>query len=348
MKRPAILLFCLSLSLYFGSAVEAVYQPTPGQGTVYLTEMGDASKGAILTPIDLNLSLYATTVDRLSFPETVICSPNGDLYFTETFAPQSVGAAASILIHQPGRIVEVPEDNFHRVARVKTNGSAPNYIVEWDDATLLPSSLALGPNGDLFIGSTSKDNKPTQGVWRIRGATQSTTNFNPPEQILPPNLFSPPRKGTSNSVRPMDFLPNGDLLIIDAPVEMAPGGRVLRAVGPGYNSTTTFVAPFNDADTQRPFKPSGLALTPDGTILITDFANDKILHYDAQGNFIGVFVELSSPNQIAVGLDGLVYVTNLRFRGRNVNGGLYIYDPQGGLIVSDTSPIFRRGVAVCP
>jgi len=347
MKSFGVLLFCLFFSLYFGSAVEAVFQPTPGQGSVYLTQMGGMSEGAILTPLDLELSLYSRIVDRLSFPETVICAPNGDLYFTETFAPESVGAAASILIHKPGRIVETPQADFHRVARVKPNGSAPNYIVEWDDASLLPSSLALAPNGDLFIGSTSKDDRPTQGIWRIRGVTQSTATFNPPEQILPPNIFAPPKKGTSNSVRPMDFLPNGDLLIIDAPVEMAPGGRVLRAAGPGYNATTTFIPPFDDMETRRSFKPSGLAVTPQGTVLITDFANDKILHYDAQGNFIGVFADLSSPNQIAVGVDGLVYVTNLRFRGRNVTGGLFIYDAQGTLLVSDSSPIFRRGITVC-
>lgn len=347
MKQVGILFIYLLFSLCLGPAVEAGNQTISGQGTVYITRMGEEPDGAILTPIDLNLSLYTAIVDRLSFPETVICAPNGDLYFTETFSHDSVGAAASILIHDPNRIVGMPAQIYHRVARVTPNGSAPKYIIEWDDKSLQPSTLALAPNGDLFIGTTSKDDQPTKGVWRVRGASQSTIDFNMPEQILPPSLFGPPKKGISNSVRPLGFLNNGDLLIIDAPVEMAPGGRVLRAIAPSYNMVVPFIMPFDNPETRRPFKPSGLAVTQTGTVLVTDFSNDKILHYDAQGNFIEVFAELGSPNQIAIGPDGWVYVTNLRFRGRNVNGGLFIYDPQGNLRATDTSSIFLRGIAVC-
>lgn len=342
-------------ALQASAPASATSQARVGVDTVYLTKPAASPDGAIVTPFDLSLSLYRTVLRNLSFPETILCGADGRLYFTQTFAPESVGGAASILIHQQQRIVEKPESlTYHQLMRTHQDGSSQAALVEWDSLTLQPSSLVLTAQGDLYLGTTSQDGQPTQGLWRIANAFQQNgPQLGFPQLLIPAERFQPPLEPVSYSVRPQAMLTAGpfagDLLIIDAPVpSLVPGGRVLRARAPAYTDVFLFIQPHMDPQMQHPFKPAGLALTLEGDVLVTDFANDKVVRFGSDGEPLGIFAALKSPNQIAVGSDGLVYVTNLEFRGVNVTGGLFIFDPDGQLLASEQSPQFLRGVTVCP
>ncbi|HEY5595719.1 MAG TPA: hypothetical protein VIL47_00445 [Candidatus Bipolaricaulota bacterium] len=355
MRWAGFLIILLSAwALQASTPASATLQARVGLDTVYLTKPAASPDGAIVTPFDLSLSLYRTVLRNLSFPETILCGADGRLYFTQTFAPQSVGAAASILIHQQQRVVEKSELTYHQLMRANQDGSSQAALVEWDSLTLQPSSLVATAQGDLYLGTTSQDGQPTQGLWRIANAFQQNgPQLGFPRLLIPPERFQSPLEPVSYSVRPQAMLTagpfTGDLLIIDAPVpSLVPGGRVLRAQAPEFAEVVTFIPPSMDPQMQRPFKPAGLALTLQGDVLVTDFANDKVIRFAPDGEPLGVFAALKSPNQIAVGSDGLVYVTNLEFRGVNVTGGLFIFDTEGNLLASEQSPQFLRGVTVCP
>lgn len=336
-----------------GTPTSARLQANVGVDTVYLTKPAPSPDGTIVTPFDLGLSLYRTVLNSLSFPETILCAADGRLYFTQTFNPQTAGATAAILIHEQ-RIVDRSDRTFHQLMRVNQDGSSLAVLVEWDSLTLQPSSLVATAGGDLYLGTTSQDGMPTQGLWQIRNGYQAQgASLGFPQLLIPAEQFQAPVERVSYSVRPQAILRAGayagDLLIIDAPVpSLIEGGRVLRAQGPAFTELFPFITPQIDPQMQRPFKPAGLALTLRGEVLVTDFANDKVLRFGSDGQPLGVFASLKSPNQIAVGSDGMVYVTNLEFRGVNVTGGLFIFDTDGQLLASEQSPQFLRGVTVCP
>lgn len=302
---------------------------------IYLTRVAPEPDGAILTPIDLEIDAFSTVVRGLNDPENVACGPDGRLYVTE------------IGVQDRGRTV-------HRLLRYTRQGSGRTVLVRWEADRFRPSTLAFNAEGDLFIGSTSlAEGGPTQGLWVLPAAVEIQRVLSPPQQLLPAEAFLPPDNGTLYGVRPLDLLRSGpyagDLLVIDAPVQaFTPGGRVLRALAPDFRRVTTFIPAHLDPDSGEPFKPAGLAVTPEGEVLISDFTNDKILRYSATGELLGTFAELSSPNQLAVAAEGTVYATNVGFRGRFVRGMLFVYDPQGNLLAEAGGSFLLRGVTVCP
>jgi len=337
----ALVVLGLGILSGLGGAL-GVAQPPPGQGTVYVTKAVYAPDGAILKPLDIGLGLFQTVVRDLGDPHNVLCGPDGRLYVNDLWRSER------------GREV-------HRILRFNQDGSGRTAVAEWDSDELRPGAMVFAPDGDLYFGTVSTDGgQLTKGIWRIPGALQADREFNPPKQILSPDIFTPPPSDkVGAAAEPYAFLTTGpfagDLLIIDSPWVFSSdseaefvGDRVLRARSPDFTQVEEFIPRHKDPDTGEPFSAAGLAVTSEGDILITDFDNDKILRYGPDGTFKGIFAGMESPNEIAVGPDGLVYVTNVTFEERGpLRGGLFIFDPEGNPLVSANFNIFLKGVTVC-
>ena len=90
----------------------------------------------------------------------------------------------------------------------------------------------------------------------------------------------------------------------------------------------------------------GLAISSQGDVFVNDFNNGKVLRYGPDGTFKGVFAKLETPNEIAIGPDDIVYVTDVSFRP-TTRGGLFVFDPEGKPLASANFPMALRGVTVC-
>jgi len=121
---------------------------------------------------------------------------------------------------------------------------------------------------------------------------------------------------------------------------------VLRAVHPDFTSVEEFIPAFKDPRGE-PFLPMGLAVNSQGDVFVTDFANGKIMRYGADGTFKGGFAVLEYANEIAIGPDDIVYVTNVVFRrGKPERGSLVVYNPEGKWLAAGWG--YRlKGVTVC-
>lgn len=338
------LLALCGLGAVLGSAVtfSSSLQPPPGEGTVYVTQVEAAPNGAILKPLDLGRGLFSPIVRGLSFPTALLCGPDGRLYVNDLWAERG-----GLLLH--------------RIWRFNPDGSGQTPVAEWASGELRPGAMAFSPNGDLYFGTLSTEaGRLTGGIWRIPGALHADRAFNPPEPVLPPEAFTPPPAATAGAVaEPYAFLTAGpfagDLLIIDDPFTFGrlgggenPGARVLRAPAPDFTAVEEFIPFHRDLETEGPFSAAGLAVTDQGDVLVTDIDNGKVLRYGPDGAFQGVFAQVEDPNQIAIGPDDLVYVTNVTFPGGGaVRGGLFIFDAEGKEVAKAEFAMRLRGVTVC-
>jgi len=317
---------------------------------VFFSQLGgDDADGAVLELFDPALGLYVAVGPAFHHPSDLACAAGGALYVTELFAPPAsvgvrVGASETSVALQAGR-------EEHRLARLSPNGRS-EVLARWEADRFRPSSVAVAPSGALLLGTTSvADGLRTRGLWQLAPPVPDAE----PElrQLLGPDAFLSPGAPTGYSVRPLGFLNSGpyagDLLIVDAPVQaFVPGGRVLRALAPDFVRVAPFVPAFVDAGSGVPFKPAGLAVRPDGDVLVSDFNNDKLLRFAPDGTPLGTFAEVKSPNQLAVSPAGDVYATNVEAVGPTVRGHVFAWDARGQRLGSVRTAGVPRAVVACP
>jgi len=122
---------------------------------------------------------------------------------------------------------------------------------------------------------------------------------------------------------------------------------VLRAPKPEFNTVVEFIPAFDDAETGQPFLPPGLAVNSQGDVFVTDFTNGKVLRYGPDGTPKGVLAKIEWANQVAVGPDDFIYVTNYVGGAGYIRGGVFVFAPDGKLVASGNFPLNLRGVTVC-
>jgi hypothetical protein len=326
-------LVMLALAAASSSAVTwgAGMQPMPGKGIVYVTKFVPAPNGAILKVLDFGLGLFTPIASGLGSPLTVLCGPDRRLYTTES--------------------IQERNSWFRRILRFNQDGSGRTVVGQWPRTELNAGALVFASNGDLYFGTSSVEaTGPTQGIWRIPGALQADQQFTPPQRVLSPENLPVLKNWTIAS--PYAFLSagpfQGDLLItVNPDWAGTPGGRVLRAPKPDFNTVVEFISAFDDAETGKPFLPFGLAVNSQGDVFVSDFTNGKVLRYGPDGTPKGVLAKIEWANQVAVGPDDFIYVTNYVGGAGYSRGGVFVFAPDGRPVASGNFPLNLRGVTVC-
>lgn len=309
------------------SMLETGLQPPPGKGTVYVTKVAPAPDGAILKVMDLALGITNPIISGLNLPFDVLCGPDGRFYITEAWAREGIRTIS-------------------RIVRFNQDGSGRTVLAQWPSSELRPIGLVFAPNGDLYFGTISiAEGRRHKGIWRIRGALQADQQFNPPEQVLPPESFTR-TPSQYDGVTPQVFLSSGpfqgDLLIADSPSFTGdPGGRVLRAPKPEFNTVVEFIP---QHDNPNPFQPQGLAVNSQGDVFVNDTANDKVLRYGSDGTLKGTFAEIVGSMEIAIGPNDIVYLTAWR---SDSAAAFFVLGPDGNVLGSSEFMFRMYEVTVC-
>ncbi len=317
---------------------------------VFYSQLGRADlDGRVLNVEDPALQISITVRRALNGPSDLACASDGGLFVTDLQRPD--GSVQVGLGSDGGSVSLGIDDATHRLLRLSVDGSLET-VKRWDASRFQPSSLAVASPGRILLGTTSvSDGQPTRGLWELR--TPQGADDPELQRLIPPREFLRPVAGTSLSVRPLGFLSEGphagDLLVIDTPVQsLVPGGRVLRVTGPEFSRAEPFIEPFVDVDTDLPFKPAGLAVLPDGDVLVSDFTNDKLWRFRPDGTRVATFAEVTGPNQLAVAPSGHVYATTVSAVGPTVQGSLFAWNAVGELLWRIRAQGVPRGVAACP
>ncbi len=189
---------------------------------------------------------------------------------------------------------EILVADYGLIQRFNANTGA--YVNSFSPMTSGATAMALSPTGELFfavhsqVGPTIFRANPTTGM--VLGS------FNTPA-------------GTTRDIYSQRFAANGELYVLNS------GLTAQQKLIHRFNyATGTLVGsislPANDGY-------YGMAIAPNGDVLVSSFVNDSILRYSATGASLGVFASgglIDNPYGMEFGPDGNLYVAN--YSGDNV------------------------------
>lgn len=168
------------------------------------------------------------------------------------------------------------------------------------------AGLAIGPDGNLYVATAS----PADGF----GAEISSFNLNTGAPVGTP-FVSHVSDSAMNIPTGIAFGHDGNLYVADAQSKLLV-----------YNHAGTQVGQHTDANLNS---PSSLAFASSGVLYLSDINSANILSYSA-GSFSIVNlnpVAFAAPHDVAVGLDGLLYVLDIS----GATGGIFSLNPADGI-----------------
>jgi RHS repeat-associated protein len=246
----------------------------------------------------------------LGYPSKVAVGPDGSLYIADTFN---------------SRIRRVsPEGIISTVAGTATSGFGGDGGPATQALLNDPSSVAVGPDGSLYIADTNNHRIRRVGpegiISTVAGTTVGDVRFG--------GDGGPATQARLAYPKDVALGPDGSLYIADT------NNHRIRRVGPeGTISTVAgegvaygFEGDGGPATQARLHDPRGIALGPDGSLYIADLYNDRIRHVSPDGIISTVAgsgvagfggdggparqARIFMPHHVLVGPDGRLYIVD--------------------------------------
>ena len=150
-------------------------------------------------------------------------------------------------------------------------------------------------------------------------------------------------KGLFVDPHPLRIDPEGNIWVADF------GGHVVQKYTPEGKLLLTLGTPGESGDDEAHFfRPTDMAITPDGDVFVTDgYGNRRIVHFNSQGRYVKSWGSYGSepgqfvlPHAIALDSAGLLYVAD-----RN-SGRIQIFDQQGKFLDQWENIIMPWGLSI--
>lgn len=219
--------------------------------------------------------------------------------------------------------VYVADFDNSRIRRISREGIVSTVVDNSD--FVRPFGLALSGSGDLFIQTDANSTgtpSPTNGsLWRLNTRTNNLS-------LVAENLGRP---------RGLEVLSNGEVVTTDV------NRHIIRIVNPSTGATRIVagadgVAGFANGTSARFNRPYGIALAPNGTLIVADSGNNRIRRVDLATGVVSTVAgsgedgaadgavasaTFDSPQDVAVALDGSIYVADTgNYKIRRVRAGI--------------------------
>jgi NHL repeat-containing protein len=242
-----------------------------------------------------------------------------------------------------GKIPSVATDSQDRLY-VFQRSAVPTLIFDRDGNYLSGwgSGIMTDPHGltivnDIAYTTDRKDSvavvftldgKPLQVIGK-RGVHSDTGCEKPGELV-------PRAAGPFNYPTELTPAPSGDLYVSDGyrncrVHRFSADGRLIKSWGqPGKNAPGEF------------HLSHSVVVAPDGKVYVGDRGNRRVQIFSADGDFIGMWTDMSGPNHVARGNDGLFYIAEQKANG--VPGFISIRDETGRILARWAS---RHAHGIC-
>jgi sugar lactone lactonase YvrE len=240
--------------------------------------------------------------------------------------------------------------------RVFVFDRAGTYVSTWGDGVFTtPHGLTVGPDGT---------------IWCVDSGDHSVRRFTPDGELIQTlgtpgeptdtgrtlggraivhNVETVQRAaGPFNSCTNLTVGANGDVYVADGYGNC----RVHRFTDAGELVSSWGAVGVGPGEFHL---PHGICATPDGRILVGDRENDRIQVFDLDGGHVATWTDVQRPTDLAVGPDGLVYVSELwRPKGnasftrgittQDLPGRVSVYDARGDVVARwGASTVWRAG-----
>jgi len=210
------------------------------------------------------------------------------------FVPRTTAPIGTPLFIEFGPDRDLYVNNRRTTSILRFDGDTGDLVAEYrDDSILFAGGIDFGPNGNLFVAATLKDDET--GVIEFDRLTGNSLG-----------LFAT-ATGTPVGI---EFGPDGNLYAALA----YPENAVERFDGATGATLGTFGTSHLD-------NPQSLTFGPNGNLFVHSQYNHNIVEYNAlSGEFIRVFVDQEYPFNPSVGMefgpDGNLYTTSLTAGGK--------------------------------